>query len=63
MGLVPEALGIDFVDVLRTGWPGCEPSGFRNDLQTFDGSPIPRSSRQLRNDRLTREARLLDRLG
>src|SRR3984893_9963432 len=53
MRLVPEALGVDFVDVFGARWTGGKPAVLRDDLQAADLRPVSRRPHQLRNDLLS----------
>src|SRR5271169_1902628 len=48
--LTPEALGVNFVDVLRAGRPCGKPSAIGNNFKSTDGRIIPRRPRQLGDD-------------
>src|SRR6516162_11291691 len=63
MGLVLEALGVDFVDVFGAGRTGRKPATCRHNFQTPDRSVVARSAGQLGGDRLPGQLRLLDSFG
>ena len=63
VALVPEALRVELVDVLRARGPDGEPAARRDDLQAADRLVDARRPGQLCRDRLAGQLRRPDRLG
>src|SRR5215469_9878336 len=63
MRLAGETFCVDFVDVLCARGPSREPTVLCDNLQSANGSIIPRCPRQFGRDCLACEIRLLDRIG